>query len=241
MEQTITCPGCRYTFRIAKETFEKYREGISLKKHQMTDGEAVLLDCAGCGRTLKISITTWQVIADGPAEHVRGYEWIGGERPRLVGETESVADTEPSSPAASQGRSQAVIRLTEYGRIDHRRSAFSSGALFAAILLALLSVAMRWLEPQIFAALLSGEPPAPPAVIVRVAGSAETPVVVEPESTAPDSGTATEAAAKDEPRLLTPVKEPSFRISGKFEKMLKDHSKQMEDIEKKPESGQKGK
>lgn len=228
MEQTITCPGCNYTFRIAKETFEKYKTGVSLKKHEMTDGDAILLDCAGCGRVLKISITTWNVVGEGPAQHMRGYEWVGGERPRLAGaEEKNSAETEPT-PIERVGQTATRIHLTEYGRVEKPLPEGGLGALLGLVLLSFLPIAAMLGEPVVMA--FADDPgyvvPVPPK---------KRPVVEQP-APAPQAAPVIQEkpAEPDEPRLLTPVKEPSFRIGGDVQKLLKDHNQQLQDIEKRP-------
>jgi hypothetical protein len=226
MEQTITCPGCRYTFRIAKETFEKYKTGVSLKKkHEVTDGDAILLDCAGCGRVLKISITTWNVVGDGPVRHARGYEWVEGSRPRLVGEEPIGVSQRPTEGAGSaQEAPLAFIRLIDYGRIEKPQQA-SLSALIATLFFLILPVvfiAFDALLAEMAKIDISPEPPPIRQIVV-------------PEEKAAAPSVDAEKKPADEPRLLTPVKEPTLFKDGNFEKMIKKYNKQIEDIEKQAE------
>ncbi len=228
MEQTVTCPNCGYTFRIAKETFDKYREGISLKKHEMTDGDAVLLDCAGCNRVIKISIRTWNVVGEGPAEHTRGYEWVGGaDRPRLAVDEYAIAEG-AAAPERSDP-SSVFIRLTEYGRVEKPLPDAGLGVMLGILLLCALPLALLLAEPAV-AAMAAAR-----GYTVAVVPE-ERPPEPEPESVVPaaaEQGPAEKPAAEpDEPRLLTPVKEPTLLRDSRFERVLRKYNKQIEDVEK---------
>mgnify|MGYP001766875976 CR=1 FL=1 len=231
MEQTVTCPNCGYTFRVAKETFEKYREGISLSKHQMTDGEAILLDCVKCARVLKISIRTWNVVGDGPAQHERGYQWTGvaDDRPRLVGDEYSAPSAGDASdrPAGPAG----IIRITEYGRVEKPLPEMGIGAALGFLFFALLPLAALVAEPLIAARAALPGYTAPLPTVPAMALPTAAPAAEKEEKPAPEA---------DEPRLLTPVKEPTF-VSEKFRKMLNDHTKQIEGVEKPAGTAPKGK
>lgn len=234
MEQTVTCPNCGYTFRIAKETFDKYREGISLnKKHEVTDGDAILLDCAGCNRVIKISIRTWNVVGEGPAEHTRGYEWVGGaDRPRLAGDEYAIAEG-ATAPERSDP-SSVLIRLTEYGRVEKPLPDAGLGVMLGILLLCALPLALLLAEPAVAAmaaargytvAVVPEEQPPEPAPVPETEPAA-------PAAAAEQRPAGKPAAEPDEPRLLTPVKEPTLLRDSRFERVLRKYNKQIKDVEK---------
>lgn len=228
MEQTVTCPNCGYTFRVAKETFEKYRDGISLSKHQMTDGEAILLDCVKCARVLKISIRTWNLVGDGPAQHERGYQWTGAavDRPRLVGDEYSAPS--PGDAPDRPGGTAGVIRITEYGRAETPLPEMGIGTALGFLFFALLPIVALIAEPFIAArAALPGYTAPLPA-----APTAELPTAELPTAAPEPAETEEPAPEADEPRLLTPVKEPTLLRGSRFERVLRKYNRQIEDVEK---------
>jgi len=223
MERTLSCPYCGYVFRVSKEAYEKYRRGISHKKHDATDGEFVLLDCTSCGRTMKLDIRTWRVVTGTLGADERS-EWVGGEKPSL-GAADAKRPARADDPFSARR-----VSLVDLGRVEKPPEESGIGTIAGALFLFVLPVLMAVVEAPLVS--MAGDrgyrvepPPAKEAPPSEKAVPGAAPAAKGPSSDAVP-------VAKETP-LVAPAggKQPLW-TGGKFEKMLKKYNRQMEDMEK---------